>query len=126
MDTCQYRFTAYLMAAVKHERMRYCLNRERQSNREVLLEETDFERLSYEQDLLHNIEHYTLDFENELLGQAMACLTEQERKFLTWKFILQLKHAEIAKQFGISKAAADKRYQRILRKLRKEFSNGRI
>ena len=126
METCQYRFTAYLMSSIKHERMRYCERWIRQTNREVLLDEPDFEKLSYEQDLLHNVNRYSMEFENEQLGQALTKLSEQEQRFLSWKFILQLKHSEIAGRLGISKAAADKRYQRILQKLRKEYFNGRI
>ena len=121
MDTCQYRFTAYLITAVKHERMRYYRRRERLHVNELLLEEPDFERFSYEPDFLHNINGQALECEDEQLERVLSQLPQQDRIFLSWKFVFQLKHAEIAQQLGISKIAADKRYQRILEKLRRGY-----
>ena len=133
-DSCQYRFTAYLMTALKHERMKYRDKIQNEQDNRILFDTLDEEfgsKLCYRQNYLHNFEApktiFDLDINNDILLQSLYALPELEAQILTLKFIENLHHHEIAVRVNLTKAAVDKRYQRILEKIRREAqNNGRL
>lgn len=120
-ETVQYRFTAYLMTSIKNERIRYCKKLDERMRYELQFDENNQEAISYEQEFLHIANEYDFVFENDNLSVIMESLKPQERQILKWKFVLRLRHSEIAQRLGISKPALDKRYQRLINKIREEF-----
>ena len=88
-ESVLYRFTAYLMKAIKNERIRYCNKLDKVANSEVILDEELLDVSAYEQKYFQQLDQAEFLFEDEKLG--------------------------------ISKAAMDKQYQRLLERIRKEL-----
>lgn len=120
-ESVQYRFTAYLMTSIKNERTRYCRKLDERTSHELLLDEGKQEQIPYEEDFLHTANEYEFIFENDKLSVIMESLKQQDQQILKWKFIFRLRHSEIAQRLGISKSAMDKRYQRLINKIREEL-----
>ncbi|MBE6774359.1 MAG: sigma-70 family RNA polymerase sigma factor [Ruminococcaceae bacterium] len=120
-ESVQYRFTAYLMTSIKNERARYCKKLDERTIHELQYDDSKQEAVTYEQEFLHTANEYEFIFENDKLSVIVDSLKQQEQQILKWKFILRLRHSEIAKRLGISKPAMDKRYQRLINKIREEL-----
>lgn len=120
-ESVQYRFTAYLMTSIKNERARYCRKVEERTSHELQYDESKQELAAYEPDFLHTTNEYDFIFENDKLSVIVDSLKQQDQQILKWKFILHLRHSEIAQRLGISKPAMDKRYQRLINKIREEL-----
>lgn len=120
-ESVQYRFTAYLMKSIKNERTRYCEKQEERTSLEVVFEEERLDLAGYEQDFIHSSSDTDFMFENEQLAEIVSRLKEKDQTILRWKFVFRLKHNEMAARLGISKEAMDKRYQRLINKIREEM-----
>ncbi len=58
--------------------------------------------------------------ENEELNNILSILSKLEYKILELRVLDKLKFKEIGKAIGVSEEVAKKRYQRIIKKLRKK------
>ena len=120
-ESVLYRFTAYLMKAIKNERIRYCDKLKTMANSEVILDEEMLDISAYEQKYFQRLDQAEFLFEDEKLASVIANLSSKDKDILRWKFILGLRHKDMAVRLGISKAAMDKQYQRLLERIRKEL-----
>ena len=133
-DNSKYRFTAYLMSAIKHTRMKYREKLYKDQNSKILFDNMDHEfgailcyqqTFSYTADVAKSI--LNLKLNNIQLEEILHTLSETELQILTLKFIENLPHHEIAYKLSLTKTAVDKRYQRIIIKLREGVgTNGKL
>lgn len=97
----------------------YALLRRRSVHPSVSLESLDTEDPSWQP--------YSEDLTGERsaardsLAQALACLTDQERRLIYLHVIASMKHREIAAALGLPLATVLSRYHRAVRKLRREL-----
>lgn len=135
-DSVQNRFTAYLISALVHRRMRYMEKQKYLLQRETVLEDQEIKRyLDFEkqyQNYLGEQEDFVLEdwekfrefmlvLESDNLMRALNKLKEREHKLLFARVFGEMTFEELGKKFGMKPKQAEMSYYYILRKLRKEL-----
>ena len=128
-DECKYRFTSYLMISLKNARSIYCEKLRNKLYSEVMFDSLDQDFgavLCYKQNFTYNFKEtktiLDLDFDNEFLSETLHSLSKLDQEILTLKFIEGLQNREIASKINLTKDAVDKRYQRIIFRIREEVN----
>ena len=135
-DSVQNRFTAYLISALVHRRMRYMEKQKYLLQRETVLEDQEIKRyLDFEkqyQNYLGEQEDFVLEdwekfrefmlvLESDNLMRALNKLKEREHKLLFARVFGEMTFEELGRKFGMKPKQAEMSYYYILRKLRKEL-----
>ena len=135
-DSVQNRFTAYLISALVHRRMRYMEKQKYLLQRETVLEDQEIKRyLDFEkqyQNYLGEQEDFVLEdwekfrefmlvLESDNLMRALHKLKEREHKLLFARVFGEMTFEELGRKFGMKPKQAEMSYYYILRKLRKEL-----
>lgn len=135
-DSVQNRFTAYLISALVHRRMRYMEKQKYLLQRETVLEDQEIKRyLDFEkqyQNFLGEQEDFVLEdwekfrefmlvLESDNLMRALNKLKEREHKLLFARVFGEMTFEELGRKFGMKPKQAEMSYYYILRKLRKEL-----
>ena len=135
-DSVQNRFTAYLISALVHRRMRYMEKQKYLLQRETVLEDQEIKRyLDFEkqyQNFLGEQEDFVLEdwekfrefmlvLESDNLMRALNKLKEREHKLLFARVFGEMTFEELGRKFGMTPKQAEMSYYYILRKLRKEL-----
>ena len=135
-DSVQNRFTAYLIAALVHRRMRYMEKQKYLLQRETVLEDQEIKRyLDFEkqyQNFLGEQDGFVLEdwekfrefmlaLESDNLMIALNKLKDREHKLLFARVFGEMTFEELGRKFGIKPKQAEMSYYYILRKLRKEL-----
>ena len=135
-DSVQNRFTAYLIAALVHRRMRYMEKQKYMLQRETVLEDQEIKRyLDFEkqyQNFLGEQDGFVLEdwekfrefmlaLESDNLMIALNKLKDREHKLLFARVFGEMTFEELGRKFGIKPKQAEMSYYYILRKLRKEL-----
>ncbi len=132
----QNRFTAYLIAAVVHKRMRYMEKQKYMLQKETVLEDQEIKRyLNFEKQyqsflgeqsgfVLEDWEkfrEFMLALESDNLMKALNKLKDREHKLLFARVFGEMTFEELGRKFGMKPRQAEMSYYYILRKLRKEL-----
>jgi len=135
-DSVQNRFTAYLISALVHRRMRYMEKQKYMLQRETVLEDQEIKRyLDFEkqyQNFLGEQEDFVLEdwekfrefmlaLESDNLMRALNKLKEREHRLLFARVFGEMTFEELGRKFGMKPKQAEMSYYYILRKLRKEL-----
>lgn len=135
-DSVQNRFTAYLISALVHRRMRYMEKQKYLLQRETVLEDQEIKRyLDFEkqyQNYLGEQEDFVLEdwekfrefmlaLESDNLMRALNKLKEREHRLLFARVFGEMTFEELGRKFGMKPKQAEMSYYYILRKLRKEL-----
>ena len=135
-DSVQNRFTAYLISALVHRRMRYMEKQKYLLQRETVLEDQEIKRyLDFEkqyQNFLGEQEGFVLEdwekfrelmlaLESDNLMRALNKLKDREHRLLFARVFGEMTFEELGKKFGMKPKQAEMSYYYILRKLRKEL-----
>ena len=138
-DEVHYRFTAYVVTAIRRSKMRYLVKKRKYESvllsLDQLLEDSgDWIQLdadsmadsTYSTDFQEIFETGALEeiIGNDALLAAVLKLCDRERKILNLRLLQDMKHEEIGDLLGIKKATAEKCYQRALAKLRAYMKEG--
>ena len=136
-ESVQNRFTAYLTAAVRNQRMRYMERKRRlqeqesaqtdlqekhyldfdRQYRDYLGEQTEFIMEDWER-----VQEFLVRLESEKLLKAVSRLKERERKLLFARVFGELTFTELGEKFGMKTKQAEMAYYYVLRKLRREMN----
>lgn len=117
INALQNQFTAYLSTALRRSKIRYLQKRDKQLQKEVSLEDFDFE-LSEPITPLHII-IYAVD--GEILRMALKKIKARERHILLARVIDEKSFAEIADELGMEYKTVTSAYYRVIVKLRKQL-----
>lgn len=135
-DSVQNRFTAYLIAAVVHQRMRYMEKKKLLLHREPILADQEIKKyLNFEKQyqgclgeqrdfLLEDWEkfcEFVLALESDNLIRALNKLKDREHKLLFARIFGEMTFEELGRKFDMKPKQAEMSYYYILRKLRKEL-----
>lgn len=135
-DSVQNRFTAYLIAAVVHQRMRYMEKKKLLLQRELILADQEIKKyLNFEKQyqsflgeqrgfLLEDWEkfcEFVFALESDNLIRALNKLRDREHKLLFARVFGEMTFEELGKKFDMKPKQAEMSYYYILRKLRKEL-----
>lgn len=135
-DSVQNQFTAYLIAAVVHQRMRYMEKKKSLLTKEMVLTVQEIKRyLNFEKQyqsflgeqtgfILEDWEkfrEFMLALESDKLMKAMNKLKDREHKLLFARVFGEMTFEELGRRLGMKPKQAEMSYYYILRKLRKEL-----
>lgn len=135
-DSVQNRFTAYLIAAVVHQRIRYMEKKKLLLQRETVLADQEIkkylnldkqhQRFLGEQRVfaLEDWEkfcEFVLVLESDKLTRALNKLKDREHKLLFSRVFGEMTFEELGRKFDMKPKQAEMSYYYILRKLRKEL-----
>jgi|GEM_PF-1922668 len=121
------RFTAYTIIAIQRMKSRYLMKKSKNdimclSLDEMLEDNVHDSALTLPFDDVENSFDDGISLENiiynDMLLAGIYMLSDRERKILNYRFTLDMKHEEIANSLGINKNAAQKAYERLIKKLR--------
>ena len=136
MDSVQNRFTAYLMTAVMHQRMRYMEKKKLLLQREGILAEQEIKKyLNLEkqcQSFYGEHSGFTMEdwekfselvhiLESDKLVRALNKLRDREYKLLFARVFGEVTFEELGRKFNMKPKQAEMSYYYMLRKLRKEL-----
>lgn len=132
----QNRFSAYLVAALAHQRNRYLDRKKELLQRETALEEREIKTLINFDAIYQTMPDvqvgafstaweelydFVLAMEGDRLVKALAKLKDREHKLLFARVFGELTFEELGRMLGIKPKQAEMSYYYILRKLRKEL-----
>lgn len=135
-DSVQNRFTAYLIAAVVHHRMRYMEKKKSLLQKETILAEQEIKKYlnsgKQYQSFLGEQRYFELEvwerfcefvhvLESDKLMRALNKLKDRERKLLFARVFSEMTFEELGRKFNMKPKQAEMSYYYILRKLRKEL-----
>lgn len=135
-DSVQNQFTAYLIAAVVHQRMRYMEKKNSLLQKEQILavqeikQYLNFEKpyqsfLGGQTDFIledwKKFRKFMLALENDKLMKALNKLKDKEQRLLFTRVFCELNFEELGRKFDMKPKKAEMSYYYILRKLRKEL-----
>lgn len=135
-DSVQNRFTAYLIAAVVHQRMRYMEKKKLLLHRETILADQEIKKyLNLEKQYKsflgeqsgialedwEKFREFVLALESDKLLRALNKLKDREHKLLFARVFGEMTFEELGKMFNMRPKQAEMSYYYILRKLRKEL-----
>lgn len=138
-DSVQNRFSAYLVAAITNNRIRYMENRKRLHDMESAqrnLPEKDYmdfdmqyrdyisEQASSALQDWERFEEWLVLLESEKLLKAVDRLKDRDRRLLFARVFGGLTFGELGRKFDMKPEQAEMAYYYILRKLRKELEEG--
>ena len=137
-DEVHYRFTAYVVTAIRRSKMRYLVKKRKhesllsldqlleENGDQVQLDVDAFADGTYSAEFQEIFETGVLEeiIGNDSLLAAVLKLSDRERKILNLRLLQNMKHEEIGDLLGIKKATAEKCYQRALAKLRNYLEEG--
>ena len=117
----QNQFTAYLVTAVRRQKIQFLQNRSRNLRCEISLDmQKERKEFQFEQDLMPHMSLFD-QLENNDLKRALAQLKNQELLVLTRKVLDERSFQEIADETGVGYKTVTSIYYRLLQKLRKEL-----
>ena len=135
-DSVQNRFTAYLMAAVMHQRMRYMEKKKLLLQREGILAEQEIkkylnlekqcqsfhgEQSGFVMEDWERLHEFVYILESDKLMRALSKLQDREHKLLFVRVFGEMTFEELGRKFNMKPKQAEMSYYYILRKLRKEL-----
>lgn len=135
-NSIQNQFTAYLISAILHRRMRYMENQKYVLQNEEVLDVQEIKRylsvdkqyqsLLEEQESLflddwEKLREFMLALESDNLIKALNKLKDREHKILFARIFGEMTFEELGRMFGMKPKQAEMAYYYILRKLRKEL-----
>lgn len=112
----QNRFTAYLQIALKRRKRDYQRKQICAKGREVL---TDFQNTEYEDCHAYGAPDWPRYTGNSTLLEALACLTERERRVLFARILDGIGYDELPDSMDLRYGAAASIYRRAVQKLKK-------
>lgn len=134
-NSIQNRFTAYLLTAVVHQRMRYMEKKKSLLRKEALLVNQDIkkylnlktyqicigEQTEYILKDWEKFKEFMLDVEDNKLMKALNKLKDLELKLLFARVFGEMTFEEIGRKVNMKPKQVEMAYYYILRKLRKEL-----
>lgn len=127
MDNYKINFTAYLVSAIKHERIKY-INRNRVYSHNEILEEMICIKAdcSFETQLLKYLEAYRkknpeniiATIQNEDLLQRLMRLSERDQGIVFKRIFLDWEYEKIAKFYHMTEPQVQQAYHYAIRKMR--------
>lgn len=137
-DLLHGRFTAYVVAAVRNNKIRYLTKKNRnrmELSLDDLLEhvtETDLQAdpSLVSDNLIDGILEEKLELEqlicNDALLIALLTLNERERRILNLHLLQKMKFGEVANLLDLKKKTVEKCYERAIKKIRKHFEGENV
>lgn len=126
-EILQNRFTAYLVTAVNRRKLTYINQRNKQLQRECLMENDDWKlELTSEQEGFNDLP-LLMNLENDQLFYALKHLNEKERYVFLERVLNEVSFEELAAVLGLSYKGATTIYYRTVQKMKKymkEKENG--
>ncbi|SHO45444.1 sigma-70 family RNA polymerase sigma factor [Anaerocolumna xylanovorans] len=120
-NVLQNQFTAYLVTAVRRQKIQFLQTKSRSMKWEIPLDmQEERKELQFEQDLTPHLPLLE-QLENNDLRRALVQLKDQDLLILTRKVLDERSFQEIANETGVGYKTVTSIYYRLLQKLRKEL-----
>lgn len=117
----QNQFTAYVVTAVKRQKIQYLHIKSKNLKREIPLDMQEERReFQFEQDMILHLP-FLEQLENNNLSRALVQLNEREILILARRIFDERSFQEIADEIGLGYKTVASIYYRLLQKLRKEL-----
>ena len=120
-NSLQYRFTAYLLVALKRKKRDYLQKKSRVEANESV---TDFLTVHLTDEPAYGIPTAVPQIEDEALMQALTQLTAKERYILFQRVLCGSDYDELAADLTLQYNGIATAYHRIIKKLRKGLQGG--
>jgi RNA polymerase sigma factor (sigma-70 family) len=121
------RFTAYVVTALRNQKMQYMMKQSRYERQTVSLDEM-LEMPEIPAALMAPFDDMVNMLDNDSALESIICndtlltgilkLSDRERRILNLRMLHKMKHAEIADLLGLNLKTVEKAYERLIKKLR--------
>lgn len=122
-DDLQFRFTAYLVSAVKRRRKDYMIQLCKRSSAECAVEEVYEAEPSSEERVMDNLPLMDA-IESGALWEALQQLNEREREVFLARALEETDFEVLGKRLGLSYKGAAAIYYRTIQKIKKSIEGG--
>jgi RNA polymerase sigma factor (sigma-70 family) len=121
------RFTAYVVTALRNQKVKYLTRKSRYEKKTVSLDEmlampaTDHALIASDDGIARILDSEdTLESVicNDALLIGILKLSDRERRILNLRMLQKMRHAEIADLLGLNVKTVEKAYERLIKKLR--------